>query len=176
MANQVDVLEHQLQRVENRTRLIVEAANNQPQRMRQHEMWWQHIIGLYGDEETPFQRVGIQRAVFLDSLALVHNVHWDARGRRGVIQSTRERLFFLMVFLSMGIPILEVLVMRFLKTRGHIIALVKKIAERLLPLLVAGSIRCFDESVPDAPECSLIVDCTVCQIRGRQSTSTRRFS
>ena len=165
MANQMDALEEQLRRVEEGTQLIVDAANNRPRRRRQNEMWWQHIVGLYGDEETLFQRIDIQREVFLDSLAFVRNVHWEARGSQSVIHSTRERRFFLMMFLSRGVQVLEVLVMRFLKTRGHILALVKKIAQRLLPLLVAGSIRCFDESVPDAPECSLIVDCTVCQIR-----------
>ena len=93
MANQVDVLEEQLRRVEDRAHLIVEAADNQQQRRPQNEMWWQHIMGLYGDEDTLFQSVGIEHAVFLDSLALVRNVRWDARGRRGVIRSTRESLF-----------------------------------------------------------------------------------
>ena len=91
MANQVDVLEEQLRRVEDREHLIVEAADNQQQRRPQNEMWWQHIIGLHGDKDTLFRSVGIERAVFLDSLTLVHNVHWDACGRRGVIRSTRER-------------------------------------------------------------------------------------
>ena len=84
-------------------------------------MWWQHIVGLYGDECTLFQMVGIDRGVFLDALAIVRNFHWETRGRQSVIQSTRERLFFLMVFLSRGVQVLEVLVMRFLKTRGHIL-------------------------------------------------------
>ena len=73
--------------------MIVEAADNQQQRRPHNEMWWQHIIGLHGDENTLFQSVGIERAVFLGGLALVRNVRWDARGRRGVIRSTRESLF-----------------------------------------------------------------------------------
>ena len=70
-----------------------------------------------------------------------------------------------MVFLSSGVRVLEVLVANHLKTRGHIVTLVKTIAERFLPLLSVGTIRYYDEVVPDIPECSLAVDCTVCQIR-----------
>ena len=74
MANQVDVLEHQLRKVVNGTHLIVEAANNQPQLRRQNMMWRQHIIGLFGD--TLFQREDPRSALHSDSsMVLGHLAH-----------------------------------------------------------------------------------------------------
>ena len=165
MANQVDLLEEQLRRVEGRSLMIVDAATNRAEEGAPAETWWAHIVQLYGDEDTLFRRTLIDRAVFLDGLALVRDVPWAGRGRQSIIRTNREKLFFLMVFLSCGVRVLEVLVARFLRTRGHIIVLVKTIAARFLPLLRAGTIRYFDEAVLDVPDCSLIVDCTVCQIR-----------
>ena len=165
MASQMDRLEEQLRRVDEHSQSVVNAAvDNVPQRP-QNEMWWRHVVGIYGDEGVLFQRTGVDHGVFLDSLALVRDVHWEPRGRRSVINTNRERLFFLMVFLASGVRVLEVLVANFLKNRGHIVTLVKKIAERFLPLLAAGTIRYYNEAVPDVPECALIVDCTVCQIK-----------
>ena len=98
MANSVDRLEEQLRRVEDHSRFVVNAAIDNVPRGQQNEIWWQHIVGLSVDEGVLFQRMGVDRGVFLDSLALVRDVHGDPLGKRSVISTNRERLFFLMVF------------------------------------------------------------------------------
>ena len=93
-----------------------------------NEVSWEHVVSFYGDEELLFHHVKISRHVFLDCLALVRDVTLERRGRQGAIRSNRERLFFLMTFLSRGISVLEVLVVRFIRTRDHIVRLPKNIA------------------------------------------------
>ena len=77
-----------------------------------------------------------------------------------------------MTFMSRGISTLEVLASRHIKTRDHIITTLKKIATRFLPILKAATVHYNNETVLDTPNCSLIVDCTVCQVKNQLSTST----
>ena len=165
MANRVNVLEQRLQHVENLTQRIIDAAALPALPPEPIEVWWEHVVSFYGDEETLFQRVKISKQVFLDCLTLVRDVTWERRGRQGAIRSNREWLFFRMTFLSRGISVLEVLVIRFIRSRDHIVRLLKNIATRFLPVLKAGLVRFFDERVPDVPGCSMIIDCTVCQVK-----------
>ena len=50
MANLVYRLEEQLRRVEDHSRFVVNAAIDNVPRGQQNEIWWQHIVGLDGDE------------------------------------------------------------------------------------------------------------------------------
>ena len=165
MANRVNALEERLQRVDQMTQRIIDAAFLPVRQPVPREVWWEHVVSFYGDEDALFDQVRISKPVFLDCLALVRDVAWERRGRQGAIRSNRERLFFLMTFLSRGISVVEVLVARFIRTRDHTIRLLKNIAVRFLPVLKAGLVRFFDERVPDVPGCSMIIDCTVCQIK-----------
>ena len=165
MANRIDILEERLRHVEARTQRILQAAATPVPPPEPHETWWAHVVAFYGNEDLLFQRVNIDKQAFLDLLALVQEVPWERRGRQGVIRTNRERLFFVMTFLSMGIRVLEALVARFIRTRDHVVRLLKKIADRFLPVLKAGLVRFRNEAVPDAPGCSMIIDCTVCQMK-----------
>ena len=143
MANRVNVLEQRLQHVENLTQRIIDAAALPALPPEPIEVWWEHVVSFYGDEEILFQRVKISKQVFLDCLTLVRDVTWERRGRQGAIRSNRERSFFLMTFLSRGISVLEVLVIRFIRSRDHIVRLLKNIATRFLPVPKAGLVLFF---------------------------------
>ena len=56
MANQVDLLEEQLRRVEGRSWKIVDAATNRTDEGSPAETWRTRIVQLYGDEDTLFRR------------------------------------------------------------------------------------------------------------------------
>ena len=118
MANQIEQLEQQLRRLEDHSRLVQTAAVDRRPRQPRNETWWEHVVGIYGDEGVLFERTGVDRAVFLDSLALVRDVHRDTRGKRSIINTNKERLFYLVAFMSSGVRVLEVLVANFLKSRG----------------------------------------------------------
>ena len=81
------------------------------------------------------------------------------------MRTNREKLFFLMTFLARGIDVLEIIVAPFIRTRNHVLVLVKNIARVFAPILTAGMVRFFNEVDPDVPQPALVVDCTVCQIR-----------
>ena len=165
MANRVGFLEEMLRRVDERTQMIVDAAALPVPPPQPQERWWTHVIAFYGNEDVLFNRVKVDKEVFLDCLTLVNDVVWERRGRLGVISSNRERLFFLMTFMSRGIRVIEVLMSRFIRSRDHIVRLLKKIAARFLPVLKGGMVRFFNEELPDMPGCTMIIDCTVCQVK-----------
>ena len=165
MANTRERLEMRLQRADARVERIVEAGANPRPRRVPEERWWNHLVTLFNDENTLFERIGIDRGVFLDCLAFVRDVAWETRGRQSVVRTNREKLFFLMTFLARGIDVLEIIVAPFIRTRNHVLVPVKNIARVFAPILTAGMVRFFNEVDPDVPQPALVVDCTVCQIR-----------
>ena len=165
MANRVTLLEERLQRVDERSRRIMESATEIVPDTNPQEIWWPYVVSFYQDERVLFERVRIDPEVFYDSLAIVRDVTWEMRGRQSAIRPNREKLFFLMTFMSRGISTLEVLASRHIKTRDHIITTLKKITTRFLPILKAATVHYNNETVLDTPNCSLIVDCTVCQVK-----------
>ena len=102
MANRVNLLEERLERVDQMTQRIIDAAFLPVRQPVPREVWWEHVVSFYGDEDALFDQVRISKPVFLDCLALVRDVAWERRGRQGAIRSNRERLFFMMKFLLMG--------------------------------------------------------------------------
>ena len=164
MANRARLLDEHLHRVEERTRSILEASTQQVVSQNRGEEWWPALVQHFGTEGEMFERLKINRDVFEDALALVSEVANLTRGRRGKIRSNREKLFFLMVFLSRGIEVLEVLVTQNIKTREHILENAKTFA-RLFHGNIVGAVRFYNEVDPDALDAAMIVDCTVCKIR-----------
>ena len=165
MANRARLLDEHLNRVDERTRSIIEASTQQVVRQNRGEEWWPALVGLFGTEEAMFERLKINRDVFDDALALVSEVATLTRGRRGTIRSNREKLFFLMVFLSRGIEVLEVLVTQNIKTREHVLENAKTFARLFHRNVVSGAVRFYNEVDPDALDAAMVVDCTVCKIR-----------
>ena len=123
------------------------------------------MVAFFGNETALFETVGIDRDVFDDALALTAETAQERRGKLGALRTNREKRLFLVIFMRKGIDVLELLVVDFIKTREHIVERVKKIAQLFYRNLVRGAVRFFGETVPEAPDAALIVDCTVCQIR-----------
>ena len=164
MANRIPLLEERLRRVETRTRGILEAAIQHVELQATTEVWLPHLVAFFGNETALFETVGIDQDVFDDALALTAETVQERRGKLGALRTNREKLLFLMIFMRKGIDVLELLVVDFIKTREHIVERVKKIAQLFYGNLVGGAVGFFRETVPEAPDAALIVDCTVCQI------------
>ena len=164
MANRMQLLDDSLQRVDARTQTIIDAGVAQRAAVQQAEGWWPPTVLLFGTEDAMFQRLGIDRMLFDEALALVRDVAAPHRGRRSGIRTSRERLLCLMVFLSKGMDTLEVLVMRVISTCSHIVETVKNIAQLFYNNLVDGAVGYNGEVDEVVPEASLVVDCTVCEI------------
>ena len=132
--------------------------------MQPAEVWWPSIVQFFGSEDTMFIRLGIDRVLFEEALALVRDVAAPRGGRRARIRTNREKLLCLMVFLSKGIDTLEVLIAPVIRTRSHIVETVKNIARLFFNNLVGGAVGYNGEVDEGVPEASLVVDCTVCEI------------
>ena len=165
MANPILLLQERLQRVETRTRGILEATVQDVQLPATTEVWWPHLVAFFGNETALFETVGIERDLFDNALALTAETPQQSRGKQGSLRTNREKLLFLMIFMRKGVEVLELLVVNFIKTREHIVERAKTIARLFYSNLVEGAVRFFGETVAEAPDAALIVDCTACQIR-----------
>ena len=164
MANRAR-LQERLRENETRRRAIQEAATRPVVPPRGHEEWWPYLSQEFGGEDAMFEELKVNRLIFNDALALVENVPQERRGRKSGIKSNREKLLFLLIYLSQGVRVVELLVTRWIKTRQHVQAKAKAIAKLFYPNLVGGAVRFFNETVEEAQDAALIVDCTVCQIK-----------
>ena len=163
MANQENLLDQRLTQVEDRAQRIRAAAQEPVERARDNEQWWAHMVNYFGSEAVMFERCCIDRRVFDEVYALVRDTPGQGRGRRSVIQTNREKLLFLLIFLSRGVGVLEVLVAPFIKNREHVTQRAKAFARLFRPNIVEGTVRYFDETHDSLPGASLVVDCTVCE-------------
>ena len=74
MANRMELLEANIQLVNERTQTIVEAGVTQRSAMQPAEKWWPSIVQFFGSEDAMFIRLGIDRVLFEEALALVRDV------------------------------------------------------------------------------------------------------
>ena len=163
MANRARLVQRQ-QEVEARVREIEAAATRRAEPPTGPEQWWPELVEEYGGDDEMFEALKVNKVLFNEALVLVENAVQDRRGRRSGIRSNREKLLFLIVYLSQGVRVVELLVAKWIKTRQQVQERAKAIARLFYPHLVGGAVRFFNESVEDAPDAALIVDCTVCQI------------
>ena len=82
MANRMRLLDARLERVEARTRTIIAASTTQQAAVGQAEEWWPMVVQLFGNEDAMFLRLGIDRTLFDEALALVRDVEAHRRSGR----------------------------------------------------------------------------------------------
>ena len=109
MANNARLRER-LQENERRLRAIEEAAARPVVHPRGQEEWWPELLEEFGSEDAMFTELKVNRIVFNDALALVENVAQETRGRRSGIKSNREKLLFLLIYMSQGVRVVDILV------------------------------------------------------------------
>ena len=162
--NMTSLLDQRLEVLESRSQAIIEAASQTIELPFQNEILWPDLLAQYGTENAIFERLGIDKALFIEVYALVKDVAGETRGRRSKIRTNREKLLFLMIYMSKGVGVLETLVHKLYKTREHIHERAKAFAVLFKDNITQGTIRHFDEYHDAVPGASLVVDCTVCPI------------
>ena len=165
MENQPTTLDELLTTIETDAEEILAAGTQTVELPTEEEQWWPQLIDQFGSVEGIFARLGLDRGVFDQALALVSDVVGERRGRKSAIRTNREKLLFLMIYMSKGVEVLELLVSRFIRTREHVMERAKTYAALFRDNIVEGAVRHFDETHASAPGSSLVVDCTVCPIR-----------
>ena len=73
LANHVNAIGEMLLSVDEKTQMIVEAASLPPPRPQ--ERWWTHIIAFLSNEDVLFNRVKVDKEVFLDASLLENFEH-----------------------------------------------------------------------------------------------------
>ena len=94
MANPPTTLEERLAALDTDAEEILAAATQNVELPTDEEQWWPLLIQEFGSVDGIFARLGLDKRVFDESLALVSDVVGERRGRRGAIRTNREKLFF----------------------------------------------------------------------------------
>ena len=83
MANPLDTIENRLDQVDAHVQRVLHAATQVVRRPQETEVWWPHLVGLYGSPNAIFVGLRIDRGLFVDALALVRDIHANGVERRG---------------------------------------------------------------------------------------------
>ena len=113
-----------------------------------------------------FRSLHIDRVVFLAALNCVNSVPLQRRGKPSFVNSHRDKLLFLMVFLSTGSQTLKTLCLPHVTSEPAILHNIHDAANRFLEPLVRNTVIFEHERVEQLPMVSAIVDCTVVEIKG----------
>ena len=72
----------------------------------QEVTFYDHVLATYfnGDEETMLTSLAVSRPFFVTLLNMVDSVRLQTRGRRGFVQTHKDKLLFLVVFFKKARP------------------------------------------------------------------------
>ena len=88
MQNQRARLDERLAALETDAEEILAAATQTVELPTDEERWLPWLVEYFGSEDAIFARMGIDRGVFDQALALVSDVAGERRGRRSAIRKT----------------------------------------------------------------------------------------
>ena len=116
-----------------------------------------------------FRGLQIDRVVFFAALNCVDSVPLQRSGSPGFVNSHRDKLLFLMVFLSTGSTTLKTLCLPHMTSESAINHSLHDAANKFLDPLVRNNVTFEHEQVEQLPLVSAIVDCTVVEMKGPDS-------
>ena len=156
-----------LRRTEEERQAIMEETNDRPYPP-QRTTFYDHVVQTFfdGNEQRMFTGMNINRAFFDAAFNLIDSVPISTRGRPGFIHSHRDKLLFLIIFLTRGTSALEQACLPILSSPTAILHNLHQAANLFCEPLTRNSILFLDEQADGLPLFSAIVDCTVVQIKG----------
>ena len=130
--------------------------------------FFDHVVQVFyeGSEERMFADLNINRAVFYTALNLVDSVPLQRRGRPSFVSTHKDKLLFLLVFLTNGTGVLETLCLPRLTSVAGVLHHIHDAAVLLARPLTRNMIQFRHERAQDLPLVSTVVDCTVVEING----------
>ena len=132
----------------------------------QEEQWWDHLIthSFQRDETSLFVDLRIDRAVFNVLLNAIEDL-LQTRGRRSFINSHREQLRFLHVYMAFGTNVLSLLVSPRIRSVCELNRIARRIAflygRRLKEIFIVNR----EEGRTDPRGVGYVIDCTVVKIK-----------
>ena len=138
------------------------------QRQPQQPSFFEHVkTTLFGNnEDEMFETLAINRAMFEAALNLVDTIPLPTRGRRSFVHTHRDKLLFLLVFLTQGVKALKMACLPKLKSLAQILSVLHDTVALFGPRIVTNTVNKRTELCEALPLCSSVVDCTVVEIVG----------
>ena len=134
----------------------------------QQRTFFEHVLHTYyeDDEDAMLRRVAISTEFFYSALNLVDSVRVQRRGRPGFIHTQRDKLLFLIIFLKEGSSALHDVCLPVIKDPTTVLRNLHQAALLFKDPLVRNMVRFNHERLDDLPLVSTVVDCTVVEIKG----------
>ena len=114
-----------------------------------------------GDQNIMFQTLSINEAMFEAALNIIDSIPLPTRGRRGFVHSHRDKLFFLVIFLTQGMRALKMACLPKIKSGVQVLNVLHDTIKLFGPTIVENTIAFRNERWEDFPQCSTVLDCTV---------------
>ena len=151
-----------------REAIIMETTNHPAQIQVEHTTFLSHVVNSFfgGDEDQMFRQFNINRTVFDAAFNLVSSIPLPRRGRRSFVQTHRDKLLFLFLFLTNGTKVLSKVCLPRLNCQSAILHHLHEAATLFIQPLLTNTVLFFHERVEDLPHVSSVVDCTVVEIKG----------
>lgn len=135
---------------------------------RQPPTFFDHVkISMFqGDKDAMFETLRINEAMFESALNIVDSIPLNTRGRRGFVHTHRDKLFFLIIFLTQGMGALKLACLPKIKSHAQVLNVLHDTVKLFGKTIVENTITFRHEEWEDFPQCSSVVDCTVVEIPG----------
>ena len=118
------------------------------------------------NEDEMFETLAINKAKFEAALNIVDSIPLPTRGRRSFVYSHRDKLLFLLIFLTQGIKALKMACLPKVKSLAKVLSLLHDTVALFGERIVTSTISKRNEQCEALPLCSSVVDCTVVETVG----------
>ena len=151
-----------------RNSILREAQDHPTQTTPTTTTFFDHVVHSFfeGSEERTFQHFNIPRALFDAALNLVDSVPLARRGRPSFVQTHKDKLLFLLIFLTNGTKALSMACLPRLNTPSAILHHIHEAANIFIDPLKRNTVLFLNEQAEGLPRVSSVVDCTVVEING----------
>ena len=151
-------------------RLRIDQADiEQPHRATPQEpSFYDHVKTnmFQNNEDFMFETLSINKAMFEASLNLVSDIPLPSRGRRSFVCTHRDKMFFLVIFLTHGVKALKMACLPKIKTVTHVLSILNDTVTLYKERIVSNTVTKRNEFCDVLPLCSAVIDCTVVEMIG----------
>ena len=119
-----------------------------------------------GDRNLMFESLRINEAMFESTLNIIDSIPLATRGRRSFVHSHKDKLLFLLLFLTQGMGALKMACLPKIKSHAQVLNVLHDVVKLFGRTIVENTITFRREHWEDFPQCSTVVDCTVVEITG----------
>ena len=119
-----------------------------------------------GDKEDMLNNLAFNSLFFISVLNLVDSIPLQRRGRPGFVQTNKDKLLFLIIFLKEGMRTLKTVCLPVLTEDSSIARNLEHSLTAFKDTIIRNAVEFKREHLDELPAISSVIDCTVVEISG----------